>query len=166
MESRTCPRRTRSSDADRLYTLIPQTSVNKFLQYVEERAWTDAEKELDTIRQKSENNQWSRGYVKALEGLLLTYRNDDDKYIYLPRALANGPEEVEALGREFSEFSANELHGEYDRGYFRALEDYLALRRSLKTAQPTLSATAVEPVVVSKSGMGEKNGVQENDTEH
>ncbi len=117
--------------------MIPQVSVNKFLQYVGERSWTDAEKELDIIRQKSENTQWSRGYVKALEGLLLTYRNDDDKYIYLPKALANRSEEdTKALRKDFADFAANELHGEYDRGYFKALEDYLSLLGPLKTPQP------------------------------
>ena len=108
--------------------MIPQLPVNKFLQFLGDRAWTDAEKELDTIRQKSENTQWSRGYVKALEGLLLTYRNDDDKYIYLPKAFASkNAENTEALRKDFAEFSANELHGEYDRGFFKALEDYVAL---------------------------------------
>ena len=117
--------------------MSPQVSVNKFLQFVGERSWTDAEKELDIIRQKSENTQWSRGYVKALEGLLLTYRNDDDKYIYLPKALANRTEEdTKALRKDFADFAANDLHGEYDRGYFKALEDYLSLLGSLKTPQP------------------------------
>ncbi len=122
--------------------MIPQLPVNKFFQYLGERAWTDAEKELDTIRQKSENTQWSRGYVKALEGLLLTYRNDDDKYIYLPKVLANrNGESTEALRKDFTEFSANELHGEYDRGFFKALEDYISLTGSLKPSQAPASAT-------------------------
>ncbi len=125
--------------------MIPQMSVNKFLQYVGERAWTDAEKELDTIRQKSENTQWSRGYVKALEGLLLTYRNEDDKYIYLPKALASRTDEnTQALRKDFADFSTNELHGEYDRGYFKALEDYISFFGSVKGSQ--VVAQTVETV--------------------
>jgi len=113
--------------------VIPQTTVNKFFQHVEERAWTDAEKELDGIRQKSENTQWARGYVKALEGLILSYRNGDDKYIFLPKVLTNrSREDAEGLRRDFAEFSANELHGEYDRGYFKALEEYVGVAGSLK----------------------------------
>ncbi len=105
----------------------------KFLQHVEERAWTDAEKELDTIRQDSENSDWSKGYVKALEGLLLTYRNNDDKYIYLPRALVGGSQEtIVTLRKDFEQFAINELHGEYDRGYFRALQDYLSMLSTSK----------------------------------
>jgi len=116
--------------------LIQQASINKYLQHVGQRAWTDAEKELDTIKQKSDSTQWSRGYVKALEGLMLTYRNDDDKYIYLPKTLTNksGPEN-EALRKEFEEFAANEIHGEYDRGFFKALEDYLSQLATLRPAQ-------------------------------
>jgi hypothetical protein len=127
-------KRTRLSGAVSVgLNVIPQIQVNKFLENVEARAWTDAEKELDIIRQKSDNSQWSRGYVKALEGLMLTYRNNDDKYIFLPRVLSNRTEEtIGNLKKEFSEFAANELHGEYDRGYFKALDDYFTLLGSLK----------------------------------
>ena len=109
------------------------------------RAWTDAEKELDTVRQKAENTAWYKGYVKALEGLLLTYRNNDDKYIYLPRALANRSEEsINQLQKQFGEFASNEIHGEYDRGFFKALEDYVTLLSTLKTAPPPSPASPPE----------------------
>ena len=115
-------KKTRSNDVDSGGPrVIPQIPVNKFLEHVEARAWTDAEKELDIIRQKSDNSQWSRGYVKALEGLMLTYRTNDDKYIFLPKVLASRTQDtISGLKKEFSEFAANELHGEYDRGYFKA----------------------------------------------
>jgi hypothetical protein len=105
---------------------LQKESVMRFFQNVESRAWTDAEKELDNIRQKSENIPWNKGYVKALEGLLLTFRNNDDKYIFLSKLLANPTlENLQTLKNEFAEFASNDLHGEYDRGYFKALEEYL-----------------------------------------
>jgi hypothetical protein len=64
----------------------------------------------------------------------LTYRTNDDKYIYLPRALSNRTEEsVNLLRKEFGEFASNEIHGEYDRGYFKALEDYVTLLSTVKS---------------------------------
>ncbi len=67
----------------------------------------------------------------------MTYRNNDDKYIYLPRALANRSEEsLNTLRRDFGDFASGELHGEYDRGYFKALEDYLSLLSTIKTPVP------------------------------
>jgi len=126
--------------------------VNKFLEHVEQRAWTDAEKELDVIRQKSDNSQWSRGYVKALEGLMLSYRNNDDKYIFLPKILANRPEDVIAnLKKEFSEFAANELHGEYDRGYFKALDDYFTLLANMKNPRVPDPAPPLEQATLDQS---------------
>ena len=110
---------------------------------MEARAWTDAEKELDVIRQKADTAAWYKGYLKGLEGLLLTYRTNDDKYIYLPRALTNRTEEsVNLLRKEFGEFASNEIHGEYDRGYFKALEDYVTLLASLKS--PAANRVEVE----------------------
>ncbi len=128
-------KKTRSNDVDSGGPrVIPQIPVNKFLEHVEARAWTDAERELDIIRQKSDNSQWSRGYVKALEGLMLTYRTNDDKYIFLPKVLASRTEDtISNLKKEFSEFAANELHGEYDRGYFKALDDYFTLLGNMKS---------------------------------
>ncbi|HZD12063.1 MAG TPA: hypothetical protein VE177_00900 [Candidatus Binatus sp.] len=135
----------RSKDAvDGASQMIPQPSVNKFLEEVEGRAWTDAEKELDTIRQKSDNSLFSRGYVKALEGLMLSYRNNDDKYIFLPKILANRADDtINNLKKEFSEFASSELHGDYDRGYFKALFDYLTSLSNAKT--PTTPPAAQEP---------------------
>jgi hypothetical protein len=105
---------------------LQKEAVTRFFQNLEARAWTDAEKELDSIRQNIQNNPWNKGYVKALEGLLLTFRNPEDKYIFLPKILANPTENnIHNLKKEFDEFASNELHGEYDRGYFKALEEYL-----------------------------------------
>jgi len=84
--------------------------------------------------------------VKALEGLLLTYRNNDDKYIYLPIVLANRSEEsINQLKRDFGDFASNEIHGDYDRGYFKALADYVTLLSGLKTAPPPIPLSEPEP---------------------
>ena len=146
-------KKTRLNDVDnRGPNMIPQVPVNKFLEHVEARAWTEAEKELDVIRQKSDNSQWSRGYVKALEGLMLTYRNNDDKYIFLPKVLANRPEDaINNFKKEFSEFAANELHGEYDRGYFKALEDYFTLLANMKNQPAPAAPPPPEQVTLDQS---------------
>ena len=145
-------KKTRSNDAaSGGLKVIPQIQVNKFLEHVEARAWTDAEKELDVIRQKSDDSQWSRGYVKALEGLMLTYRTNDDKYIFLPKVLASRTEDtVSNLKKEFSEFASNELHGEYDRGYFKALDDYFTLLGNMKNQQTPPATPASEQATLDQ----------------
>ena len=81
--------------------------------------------------------------------MLLTYRTNDDKYIYLPKMLGTrGEESINQLRKEFGEFAANEIHGEYDRGYFKALEDYVTLLASLKT--PSAVSPAPPPATEEK----------------
>jgi len=104
--------------------LIDQTVVEKYFILIGERRMSEAERELQTIREKSDSSQWERGYMKALEGLVLTQKSSSDKYIYLARLNLN-EENAEKLKMEFTKHASNELHGEYDRGYFKALSDYV-----------------------------------------
>jgi len=104
--------------------LIDQTVVEKYFILIGERRISEAERELQAIREKSDSSQWEKGYVKALEGLLLTQKSTSDKYIYLARVNLNG-ESAKNLKMEFTQHASNELHGEYDRGYFKALLDYV-----------------------------------------
>jgi hypothetical protein len=104
--------------------LIDQTVVEKYFILIGERRISEAERELQTIREKSDSSQWEKGYMKALEGLLLTQKSASDKYIYLARINLN-EESAKKLKMEFTKHASNELHGEYDRGYFKALSDYV-----------------------------------------
>ena len=61
---------------------------------------------------------------------------------------SRGEESINQLRKEFGEFAANEIHGEYDRGYFKALEDYVTLLSSLKT--PSTVGPATPPVKEEK----------------
>jgi hypothetical protein len=96
----------------------------KFYQAVIERRISDAEKELDSIRATiPAATETARGYMKALEGLLLTAKSNDDKYLYLAK-IEKTPTKLRTLRREFSAQTANALHTDYDRGYFQALEGF------------------------------------------
>ena len=86
----------------------------------------------------------------------MTYRNNDDKYIYLPKVLASrGEESIKQLRKDFGEFAANEIHGEYDRGYFKALEDYVTLLSSMKNPQQANNANP--PATVEKKEPAKKD---------
>jgi hypothetical protein len=90
-----------------------------------QRRISDAEKELDTIRTSIPATESAKGYLKALEGLLLTAKSTDDKYLYLSK-IETTPAKVKTLRREFGQqHTANVLHSDYDRGYFQAVESYL-----------------------------------------
>lgn len=109
---------------------------NKFFGAVIERRISDAEKELDSVRAAIPATETARGYMKALEGLLLTVRSNNDKYLYLAK-IEKTPTKLHTLRREFSAQTMNGLHTDYDRGYFQALEGFVRkLERSETTEEP------------------------------
>jgi len=79
---------------------------------------------LDTIRVVLPPNQSTQGYLKALEGLLLTAKSNEDKYLYLAK-VEKTAKNFKALRREFASQTKNSLHADFDRGYFQALESYM-----------------------------------------
>ena len=68
--------------------------------------------------------------------MLLTAKSSDDKYLYFSK-IEKTPKNLKALRREFGQQVKNPLHGDFDRGYFQALEDYVkVLEHSNVAEQP------------------------------
>ncbi len=89
-----------------------------------ERRIADAEKELDAVRATIPGNEAGKGFLKGLEGLLLTAKSNDDKYLYLAK-IDKTPKKLKELRKEFTSHSKGNLHSDYDKGYFLSLESYV-----------------------------------------
>lgn len=89
-----------------------------------ERRIADAEKELDSIRTLIPATENTKGYLKACEGLLLTAKASGDKYLYLSK-IEKTQKQLRTLRREFAQQAVNQLHTDYDRGYFQLLEKFM-----------------------------------------
>lgn len=89
-----------------------------------ERRIADAEKELDFIRTSIPETETAKGYLKACEGLLLTARASADKYLYLSK-IEKTQKQLRTLRKEFAGEAMNQLHTDYDRGYFQVLENFM-----------------------------------------
>jgi hypothetical protein len=95
----------------------------------------EAEQELQKIQNKLDKSKDDLGYLRALEGLVLTQKSGD-KNMYLSRVNLN-ENSVKEIRTEFLAHASNELHEEYDRGYFRALADYLKVIEDQKLWEET-----------------------------
>jgi hypothetical protein len=99
---------------------LPESDIDKYLQLVVERKIGDAEKELEELRPKFSNTEWNRGYVKALEGLLMTRKANSDNYLFFARKEFD-KKSLKGLEKEFAKNAESPLYGDYDRGYFSGL---------------------------------------------
>jgi len=96
---------------------------SRFFRLLLEKKLIDAEKNLEQMKEHLDKSQSNVGYLKALEGLLLTYRSSDDEYLYFNRTDLT-VKLVGELRRDFKMQSTSELHDEYDKGYFKAMVEF------------------------------------------
>jgi ATP/maltotriose-dependent transcriptional regulator MalT len=115
---------------------VPLALMTRLFQLVSERKFAEAERILERITvkmKKSGQQEFNRGYLEALSGIILTYRSSGESYEFFSNLNMN---DTEALKRYYSDFKGNaesRFHADYDRGYFTALADYM--RVVLKTVK-------------------------------
>jgi len=103
--------------------MIGPEICTKFLKMIAARKIPEAEQELQKIRNKLDKSIDDLGYLRALEGLVLTQKSGDNN-LYLGRVNLD-ENSVKQIRQEFLAHASNELHEGYDRAYFRALADYM-----------------------------------------
>ena len=102
---------------------IPSALVTRFFQLLVNRQFTEAERELERLKQKMQKTEWNRGYFRALYGMLLSRKANGDSYTFLSRVDLDDKAALHGYRREFSDHVRNRLHGDFDRGFFSAWAD-------------------------------------------
>ena len=107
------------------YLMMPkkiQPLVGVYFELLAQRKLSAAGKALNDVRQGVHSNQWLRGYVNALEGMLTASESKDDRYVLINKV---DPMKAGRLFRDFLHYSRDELQADFDRGFFSAWADYL-----------------------------------------
>jgi len=102
---------------------IPSALVTRYFQLIANRQFTEAERELERIKQKMQKTEWNRGYFRALYGMFLSRKTNGDAYAFFPKLDLSDKATLHAYRREFMDHVGNKLHGDFDRGYFSAWTD-------------------------------------------
>lgn len=105
---------------------IPSKLLNDFFRAVLEKRFSKAEGIIQEIEAeiKGERGEFESGFIQALKGIMLMYRSND-RYTFLNNVDLSNVDFIKRCQHEFSERSRRKLHGDYDRGYFSALAEYL-----------------------------------------
>ena len=105
---------------------IPQALVTRYFQLIVSRQFTEAERELERLKQKMHKTEYNRGYFRALYGMLLSRRSGNDAYAFFTKLDLTDKASLHLYRREFLEHTKNGLHGDFDRGYFSAWPDCMS----------------------------------------
>ena len=106
---------------------IPQALVTRYFQLLVNRQFTEAERELERVKQKMQKTEWNRGYFRALYGMYLSRRNNGDAYALFSKLDLSDKVALHEYRREFLDHTKNGLHGDFDRGYFSAWADCMRI---------------------------------------
>jgi hypothetical protein len=99
---------------------IPQALVTRYFQLLVNRQFTEAERELERVKQKMQKTEWNRGYFRALYGMYLSRKSNGDGYSLFSKMDLSDKVALHEYKREFLNHTRNGLHGDFDRGYFSA----------------------------------------------
>ena len=123
---------------------IPQVLVSRYFQLIVGRQFTEAERELERIKQKMQKTDWNRGYFRALYGMLLSRRSSaTDEYAFFSKLDLSDKPTLHAYRKEFLDHMRNGLHGDFDRGYFSAWADCMRILTRLDVPSPHNGADKV-----------------------
>ncbi len=106
---------------------IPQALVTRYFQLIVNRQFTEAERELERLKQKMHKTEYNRGYFRALYGMLLSRKSSNDNYALFSKLDLTDKAQLHTYRREFFEHTKNGLHGDFDRGYFSAWSDCMRI---------------------------------------
>ena len=107
---------------------IPQALVARYFQLVVSRQFTEAERELERVKQKMQKTDWNRGYFRALYGMFLSRKNSaTDDYVFFAKLDLSDKPTLHAYRKEFLDHMRNGLHGDFDRGFFSAWADCMRI---------------------------------------
>ena len=112
--------------------------VIRFFQLVTVKQLAEAERELLRIKEKIERTEWNHGYYKALQGMLISKRSNNDQNTFLATIDPDNKRALLDFRREFQEKMESRLYTDYDRGFFSAWADYVSVLKKmhLKEAEP------------------------------
>jgi len=133
---------------------IQSALVTRFFQLLVNRQFTEAERELERLKQKMHKTEWNRGYFRALYGMFLSRKANGDSYSFFSRVDLDDKPKLNSYKREFLDHVRNRLHGDFDRGFFSAWADCMLVLS--KITVPKVATVPEANVVNTETVEGEE----------
>ena len=132
---------------------VPQALVTRYFQLIASRQFTEAERELERIKQKMQKTEWNRGYFRALYGMYLSQKTNNDNYSFLSKLDLTDKPVLNNYRREFLDHTRNGLHADFDRGFFSAWADCMRVLTRLEVPPSQSQRVSAEPEVPEKENL-------------
>ena len=105
---------------------ISKIFVVRFFQLLKGRRFAEAERVLERIRNNTNETEWNRGYLHALDGILLSLKTNDS-YSFITNLNFESEKDLKKTRKEFLKEYKNKIHSDFDRGFFASWADYMLI---------------------------------------
>lgn len=136
---------------------VSSALVTRFFQLLVNRRFAEAERELERIKQKMHKTEWNRGYFRALSGMLVAHKSNNDDYAFLSKLDLNDKNVLRNYRKEFQVHVKSKLDGDFDRGFFSAWAKFMRVLSKLAANNPEAKSEMSEK---AKSEPSEKDKSQ------
>jgi len=130
---------------------IAQALVTRYFQLIVGRQFTEAERELERVKQKMQKTEWNRGYFRALFGMYLSRKNNADDYAFFSKLDLTDKVALNTYRKEFLAHMGNGLHADFDRGFFSAWADCMRIVSRMDIPAPTGKAAVEAKIETTRS---------------
>ena len=120
---------------------VQSALVTRFFQLIVNRQFTEAERELERIKQKMHKTEWNRGYFRGLYGMFLARKANGETYSFLSKIDLQDKSKLRNYRREFSDHVKNKLHADFDRGFFSAWADCMRILSVITIPEVAITVT-------------------------
>lgn len=101
-------------------------TASEFYPLLEERKWLDAERFLREVKREGIEEEWMRGYIQALEGMLLALRmGPSSPPPHVLEVIGYDKSQLTDAKKGFNRLLRMPMKTEYDAGYFQAWFNYI-----------------------------------------
>ena len=108
-----------------------RNAVAEFIEYLLDRRFTDAERSLNAVKECNfGDEEYKEGYLKAMEGLLLSVRSGDERDFLNKNDFT--PDTLKDYRNEFKEFASSTIRTSWDSGYFDAWADLMQYKHNIE----------------------------------
>jgi hypothetical protein len=106
---------------------FPKVLVTRLFQLINNRQFTEAQRQLHRLKEAIEKTEWNHGYYRALVGLFLAGKTNGSNYTFFSVIREGGIAALLEYREDFQRHIHRRFHDNYDRGFFSAWCDYTNL---------------------------------------
>lgn len=136
--------------------------VTRFFQLLVNRQFAEAERELERLKQRMHETEWNRGYSRALHGMLIARKSNNDSYSFLSKLDFGDKEALRGYRREFLGHVRSKLHADFDRGFFSAWAGCMRVLSRMAANNPESKGAASKKGKLKTSGTDKSQATIEN----